>query len=69
MGLSTQDIAARRPRDAEIAEAVQHFRELLKLAPERNEVRLKLGTILAVEGRAAEAAEISKSPRNLIDRR
>jgi hypothetical protein len=48
---------------------VQHFRELLKLAPERNEVRLKLGTILAVEGRAAEAAEISKSPRNLIDRR
>jgi hypothetical protein len=39
---------------------VQHFRELLKLAPERNEVRLKLGTILAVEGRAAEAAEILK---------
>jgi Flp pilus assembly protein TadD len=39
-------------------EAVQHFRKLLELAPEGNETRLKLGIILAVEGRIVGAAQI-----------
>jgi Flp pilus assembly protein TadD len=42
----------------ESGEAVQQFRKVLELAPERNAARVKLGTILAVEGRLDEAAEI-----------
>jgi len=37
---------------------IQHLRALLTLAPERNEIRAKLGTILAVGGRLHEAAKI-----------
>ena len=42
----------------EIGEAVQHFRKVLDLAPERNGTRIKLGTILAVTSHLDEAADI-----------
>ncbi len=53
-----ESLASGLLNQGEIAEAEQHFRALLTLAPERNEIRARLGTILAVGGRLHEAAKI-----------